>query len=161
MLQNIKHRDTLTGLYRAKRRNVDAKSIPKAHVQHEVEAGWQVEKRNKNSVRITRRKPHWVLWEDRVWVLLYKFGFSLLSGQGGAKLLLDPQVAGGASNQIDVVGIDDEIAIAIECKSAESWGRRVQFSQEVAKHGGIREKFINMVNVQYGTTHKRQAFKRR
>lgn len=76
-------------------------------------------KKNKTTMRLTRKKVHSAHFEDRVWTLLYKMRFSHLSGAGGAILTINPKNESSPKTQIDVVGIDDEIALGVECKSAE------------------------------------------
>ena len=68
-------------------------------------------------------------------------GFPYLSAAGGAKLSITAKEPDGPQNQIDVVAIDDEVAIAIECKSSEKYAKRPQFSEELGKISLIREKF--------------------
>ena len=89
-------------------------------------------------------------------MLLYRMGFKLLSADGGAQLGLDPQRIGGPMSQIDVVGIDDELALAIECKSAERMGRRNQFQDELGKFALIRDRFARAVTEKYPASSKRQ-----
>ena len=119
--------------------------------------GWTIDKKHKKSIRLKKDKPHSVMLEDSVWTLLYKIGFKLLSDADGASLLLNPKEENGPKNQVDVVGIDDETAVAIECKSSEKLSSRPQFQEELAKHFLIRERFANAVSSQYKASYKRQV----
>jgi DNA sulfur modification protein DndB len=96
-----------------------------------------------------------VLLEDRVWSLLYAMGFTYLSGEGGAFLRVDPKRTDGPKNQIDVVGLDPEIAIAVECKSSSTPRKDSKFQDFLAKHSLIRERFANAANSQFPLDHKR------
>ena len=157
MLNNIKPIEELLGLARSKKQDYIFKTVnPKLLTEYEADS-WIVDKNNGNSVRIKKKKPHSDLLEDRVWYLLYKMGFKLLSCEGGASLILNPKEDNKTKTQIDVVGIDDEIAIAVECKSAEKMTNRPQFSEELGKLSLIRERFANYVNTQYQTTKKRNV----
>jgi len=109
---------------------------------------------------LRRQKAHGILLEDRVWTLLYRMQFPFLSGQGGAQLNLTPKDEKSAESQIDVVAIDSEVAIAIECKSSKSseeFSRRPQFQQELGKHTLIRERFGSSSRSQFAVPHKRQT----
>ncbi|HEU5407999.1 MAG TPA: DGQHR domain-containing protein, partial [Nitrospira sp.] len=53
--------------------------------------------------------------------------------------------------------IDDETAIAIECKSAEVRARRPQFQDELGKHSLIRQRFAQAIKDQFNANHKRQV----
>jgi len=108
-------------------------------------------------MRLTKPKSHGAYFEDRVWTLLHKMGFDYMSGQGGAQLVLGAGREVAPETQIDVVAIDSEIALAIECKSSASPSRRLQFTQEVGKHSLIRERFAAAVRGQYPLEYKRQT----
>jgi len=66
--------------------------------------------------------------------------FKYISAKGGAQLQVNTEDESPKS-QLDIVAIDDEVAIAIECKSSEQSSRRPQFQQELGKHLLIRERF--------------------
>lgn len=140
MLTNVNHIEDLGSLARANARDYDTKTVSPSAVEEHEALGWTVSRKNNKSVRLTRSKPHAVLLEDRVWTLLYRMTFRYLSGARGAQLKIN---AGDDSpqSQIDVVAIDDEVAIAIECKSSEQMARRPQFQQELGKHALIRDRF--------------------
>lgn len=157
MLNNLDSIDKLSGLARARARDYETKTVNPALVDKLVSDGWTVDRSNKKSVRLRRPKSHGTLLEDRVWTLLHRMQFPILSNEGGGKLVLDARDAESPSTQIDVVGIDDEVAVAIECKSAENFGRRPQFQSELGKHALIRDRFIASVRSQYQAPHKRQT----
>ena len=87
---------------------------------------------------------------------LFKLDFGYLSAEGGGKLLLNPTDDNTTYNQIDVFGIDDELALMIECKSSESFNRRPQFQAELAKLAEMKERAGRAVNEQWPALHKRQ-----
>jgi DGQHR domain-containing protein len=157
MLNNLDSISNLSGVARAKARAYETKTVNPALVEKLVSDGWAVDKSNKKSVRLRRAKAHGKLLEDRVWTLLHRMQFSVLSNEGGGQLILDAKDSESPSTQIDVVGIDDEVAVAIECKSAEVSGRRPQFQNELGKHALVRERFTASVRSQYPAPHKRQA----
>ena len=133
MLYNVKPVNELRGLARAKARDYETKSVHPGLVGEYTGKGWDVVDERSKSVRLARNKPHNDYLEDRVWSLLCRMGFDYLSGERGAKLLLSPKDQDGPKQQIDVVGIDDDVAIAVECKSSETYARRPQFQEELGK----------------------------
>ncbi len=154
MLTNVVPIDELGGLARARAKNYETKTVSPAAVDEHLLASWAISKKNPKSVRLTRPKSHGTLLEDRVWTLLYRMRFKFLSGRGGAQL----QVNAGQESpktQIDVVAIDDEVAIALECKSAEKFAKRPQFQQELGKHSLIRDRFTNAARKQFEPQSKR------
>jgi DNA sulfur modification protein DndB len=149
MLANIGKIEDLRSLARSKARNFETKSVHPKLVDEYVSYGWTIDKEHSTSVRLRKGKQHGTYLEDRVWSLFYKMGFTHLSGNGGGKLYISPKENNSPKNQIDVVAIDDEVAIAIECKSADQYSRRPQFQDELGKFSLIRERFINTINSQY------------
>lgn len=156
MLNNIDIIENLRGLARAKGRDYETKTVHHLLAEEALSKGWEVDKKNKKSIRLKRKKSHHVHLEDRVWSLLYRMAFTHLSREGGGSLLVNPKETDSPKTQIDVVGIDDEIALAIECKSAETYRKRPQFQEELGKHNLIRNRFANSVNTQYPAAFKRQ-----
>jgi hypothetical protein len=124
-------------------------------VEEEATNGWVIAKKNKTTTRLRRPKNHGSMFEDRVWVVLYRMGFKHLSGLTGAFLLVDAKDPNGPRNQIDVVGIDEEVAIAIECKSSRKTGKLADFTADLAKHAGLRERFSRAVREQFPSPHTR------
>ena len=157
MLRNIEESRNLQGLARAKNKIYTTKTIKNALVDEELSQGWIVDRRYQKTTRIRKEKPHYVRLEDRVWGLLYKMGFTHLSSVGGAVLVLDPEANDSPKTKIDVVGFDDEIALAVECKSSERLSKRPQFQEELGKFALIREKFATAVNSQFRKDVKRQV----
>ena len=45
----------------------EAKTVSLKLVEEMEEQGWTLERRNKNSVRMRKAKPHDIAFEDRVW----------------------------------------------------------------------------------------------
>ena len=146
MLENVFDREELVGHARARARVVHTKSVNNKLVDEEISKGWTVKRKGKTVSSLSKLKSRPSLLEDRVWTLLYRMGMQYLSGEGGAKLALEPYADKRVLNQLDVVGIDSEVAIAIECKSAERYGKRSQFQEELAKLAQFRERFIRAVN---------------
>lgn len=157
MLENVAPSSELHTLYRKRNKDVETKSVHPKLVEEAVQEGWQAAKKGKSSVRLQRPKPLSSLFEDRIWSMLFRMQFEHLSGPGGAKLLLDPKSPNGPKNQIDVVGVDSELVLAIEAKTSEKFAKRPQFQEELAKLASFRDRISRAANTQWPTGHKRQA----
>lgn len=147
-LSNIDPRESLAGLARSRSRDYITKTIRPALVEESLQQGWSIDKKNKISVRMKKKKAHGVELEDRVWTLLYKLGFLYLHGTQKALLKVSRE-SDSPSTQIDVVGIDEEVAIAVECKSSEKPKKRPEFQEELGKHALVRQRFANAINEQF------------
>jgi len=157
VLENILAVDQARGLARSKKRAYETRTVRPVLVDEALAEGWEIDKKFKRTVRLRRKKPHHAYLEDRVWTLFYRMGFPHLSGEGGAHLVLSPKDPASPSTQIDVVAIDDEVAIAVECKSQEKAGRRLRFTQELGKHAILRKRFAESVHAQYPVGFKRNV----
>lgn len=157
MLTSIAAVETLRGLARRRSQPYDFKTVRNPLVAETESAGWSVAKKNKASTRMWRQKSPDKWLEDRVWTLMYRMGFAAMSEEGGAYQLIDGEDPERPDNQIDVVAIDDDVALAIECKSSAKAKKFGDFSANLAKHVGLREGFTKAVRTQFPTLHKRPS----
>ena len=155
MLSNMGPIEELISLARSKSRTYETMTVASNRKAEFISAGWNIERESATSIRFSRPKAQGHSFEDRVWTLLYKMQFNVMSSDGGAFLGLEPKSTDGPQTQIDVVAIDDEIALGIECKSAATFAKRPQFASELGKHSLIRDRFTAAVKSQYPITHKR------
>ena len=155
MLKNVLPSDDLRSFAARKRKAYHEKTIAKADLPKAASEGWTVHRENKNSYRLRRSKNKDRLLEDRVWTLLYKMGFAHMSNSGGATLVINPKDKRSPTNQIDVVGLDSEVALAVECKTVQRPKKSLQFQKDIAKHALIRRRFAEAVHKQFSLSHKR------
>ncbi|MGN6297572.1 MAG: DGQHR domain-containing protein [Ginsengibacter sp.] len=157
MLQNVEKLENVVGLSRKKNRDYDIKTIHPADLSKYESENWVFFRNLKNSIQVKKTKSHGVLLEDRVWTLFYKMNFQMLSNQGGAKLIINSKDPNSPKSQIDIVAIDREVAIAIECKSSNEFRKRPQFQEELGKFCQIKEAFTKAVKAIDNSTIKRQC----
>jgi DNA sulfur modification protein DndB len=157
MIENLFPVEQLRAHARATAKPYAQKSVHPKLVEEETKKGWLIVKEGKVSTRLKRDKPHGNALEDRVWTLLYRMGFDLMSGQGGAKLRLVHQDSSSPSNQLDVVAVDSDVILAIECKSSINYAKRPQFQEELAKLLQMRERLIKSVGSTYPEAQKRHS----
>lgn len=149
----------LGSLSRARRQDFQRKSVNKKLVEDEARDGWVVSSERKSTVQLRRPKSHGMWLEDRVWTLLYRMQFDFLSGKGGAKLPIDLRDPSGPCSQIDVLGVESDVAIAVECKSQERSQKRSSFPGELAKLADIRDRLARACNSasQFPSDHRRHT----
>lgn len=145
MIENVKDISELVGLSRLKGRDFEIKAIHPADLETYMLQGWEFYKKLTKTIQVKRNKQHSLLLEDRVWNMFFKMGFSQLSGQGGGQLIINPKEKSSPRSQIDIVAIDREVAIAIECKSSADYRKRLQFQEELGKFSQIKNPFIKAV----------------
>lgn len=157
MLENIFPVEEMRALARSRGRAYQTKNVHPKLVEEACEDGWVVLKQGKISVRLERPKALSQHFEDRVWSLMYKMQFQYLSGAGGAKLVLNQKEAPSVKNQLDVISIDSEMVLAIECKTSEKYSKRPQFQEELAKLLSFRDRITRASNAQWPSSHRRHT----
>lgn len=132
MIENILPRQELLSLYRKKSKDCVFKSVSNSEVDAAILDGWVIFQKGKRKAKLSNPKPLDVLLEDRVWTLFYNLGLTALSSENGAKLKIQDR-DGSPDNQVDFVGIDEEIALCVECKSALELKKDPKFQDKLGK----------------------------
>lgn len=146
MLENIESLENLLGLARRKSNKYEINTINSSDVEKYTNDGWQIHKQLKNKFQIKKVKDHLISLEDRVWSLFYKMKFSYLSGNGGALL---KSTSNDIKQMLNVVAIDDEVAIMIYCISSSEHKRRNQLHSEISSFHQQREPFTKAIKNQF------------
>ena len=101
-----------------------------------IEEGWEEYKQYKNPkyVGVRIKKPFYDLFEDTVWLLFAKMGFTYMNSDRDFVMSYDFQNP-NHTQQIDVFAADEDCVIIVECKSSEM-RRDGNFKKEIeALHG--------------------------
>lgn len=99
--------------------------------------GWLVDKVLKNKVRMKKLKPSDEQFEDEVWLLCASLGFTHLNKDRNLNISYGSQDT-NTTKQIDVLAIDNETILIIECKCSRT-GKKISFKDEIEALHGIRE----------------------
>ena len=73
--------------------------------------------RLKKKIKVIKYKDHDIAFENKCWSLLYDLGFRILNKN--SEFILPYGTNAGESQQIDVIAVNDDVAILIECKSSK------------------------------------------
>lgn len=138
MIENVLPRESLRTHCRRKFKRTESRTVPHDEVAGLTAEDWLVVKKGKTGTRIEREKPHPKDLEDRVWSLFYRMGFPLLSGDGGARLVINGGSATELSNQLDCVAVDAEVSLGVECKSSKEYSKRARLQEEIAKLASLK-----------------------
>lgn len=155
MLSNISPVEELRALARRRGQSQEFKSVTPAQVTEYEADGWTVAKKGKKTVRLARAKRRSEFFEDRVWHLLYRMGFSHLSAGGGAHIEAKENGSKVVKRQIDVVALDPEVAVAIECKSSDSSNQNIDLRKEIVWFARLKSEFAKCVHSQFPLGSKR------
>lgn len=114
---------------------------PKSKAPPGPPAGTYLLEELKTKVKFAKDKPNDELFEDRVWLMLAKMGFSFLSASRRCSIAYGD--TGGAAQQIDVLAVDEETAIIVECKASTSEPPRLAtFKTTIEAIGGKKAGLI-------------------
>lgn len=118
----------LSRIYKAKKKDHYIISVDHNLVQDYEKDGWTIDKILKTKTRLTKVKSHSKKFEDEVWCQFYDLGFHTMNLDENLELPFsqDPK----DKKQIDIVAINDETAIIIECKSSERSKKAPSYKDE-------------------------------
>ena len=100
------------------------KTVPMEQETTYLGEGWEVVRRNRRTVRFRKAKPEDQRLEDDVWTLLALMGFSEMSSGRQFRIPINNSNSGIPPKQIDVLAIDGDTALVVECKASEVLRRR-------------------------------------
>ena len=131
----ISDRDDQKRLLRLRSKTYIERKVRKSEFA-KPEDGWYVlNDQLKRDVKLAKDKPHDEVFEDEVWGLLSKLGFNYLSSDRHLRLRYDKK--DGSSQQIDVLAVDEECALLVECKCAKGPAPKpASFKTEIESLGG-------------------------
>ena len=138
-------------LYRRRSRYI-FETVPndKERIQKSQDDGWEIQKRNKKSVRLKKLKAYDVALEDRVWTLLAKLGWEWMNKDRTFRLDYAKTKQG---KQIDVFAADSETVLIVECKSTKSW-KPGTFRDEILEVQGLKKGVNGTIRQAFSTTPK-------
>lgn len=105
-------------IYAAKSAKFHTRNVDHSLVEGLLEEGWEeFGTPLKTKTRLRKPKSHNVQFEDDIWCQLYRLGYRRLNVDETFCLPFSPNKED--KKQIDVVAIDDESVLLVECKSSE------------------------------------------
>ena len=110
--------------FRQRRKAVLEQTVPMEQETKYVREGWELVRRNKKTVRVRKVKPQDQRLEDDVWTLLAQMGFNDISSGRQFRLPINKLSGGVPPKQVDVLAIDGDTAVVVECKASEVLRRR-------------------------------------
>lgn len=116
-------------LYKAKSSKYHVRSVEHSLVEGLVDEGWEEYGQPlKTRTRLRREKSHDVQLEDDIWCQLYNLGYRCFSVDRDFKLPFGKTSA--ERKQIDVLAINDDSILLVECKSSKKWAKPPSFKTE-------------------------------
>lgn len=155
MINNLQSLGELAGLARKKKLAFITKTIPTVQATDALNDGWEVLAKSKKSTRLSKRKEPLTALEDRAWMLLYRLGFTSISGAGGASLNLKSKDEGEANYHLGILGVNDEVSVVVRCMT--STPKRRQIDQLITDVQSHRESIVRAIATSIPVANKRQT----
>lgn len=108
----------LSKKFKAKKTPYFTRSISINELDDYINDGWEEISTSKYKVKIQKRKPASVEFEDDIWCMFYNLGFRHLNFD--EKLVVQWGDNPGDKHQLDVVAIGEDAIFVVECKAAEN-----------------------------------------
>lgn len=119
------------------------KSVPHELVSKYQNEGWSVQKEYKTATRMKRLKPLDMAFEDEVWTMLAKMGFTFLNKDRNFRLPYSDNT--NLTQQIDIFAADDETILIVECKSTAGDPKQSSFKETIEAIGGKKEGLLTTI----------------
>lgn len=114
-------------LYKSKKSDSQIISLDHNLVDEFIREGWEIYgKPLKTKTRFKKLKSHSRKFEDDVWCQMYELGYRILNVDENLNLYFN----NNDKKQIDVLAINEDTAIIIECKSSEKIKKAPSFKDE-------------------------------
>ena len=144
----------ISGALRRRKSQYVFRTVPKPRISEYEGDGWEVAKKNKESCRMRKLKPHDVMFEDRVWTMVARLGWMWMNEDRSFRFHYTKSES-GEGKQIDVFAADAETTLFVECKSApERRQSGSSFAQDVHEISDIRKGLNDNLRKALGTRPK-------
>lgn len=127
----------LKSLATHRRKSINSESISKLDLASYMADGWKTLKELKTRTKVYKDKSPDAHFEDTIWCLMLDLGFHSLNRDRNLRIPYEKQ--GNLTQQIDVLAIDDESILVIECKSSTGVRRTSSFKNDIEAIGGRKE----------------------
>lgn len=122
-------------------------SVDNSLLEDRLNNGWKLKKQNKRKSTIYKEKKVGDAFEDEVWSIFYKMGFKYMNKDNSFSVLYSRE--NGLSKQIDIVAIDDEVCLLIECKESAEYGARRSFQMDINEVPSFYGKVCSEIKSKY------------
>ncbi|WP_040854191.1 DGQHR domain-containing protein [Phyllobacterium sp. YR531] len=116
-------------IFIAKSSKFHSRSVEHSLVEGLLEEGWEeYGEPLKTKTRLRKPKSHNVKFEDDIWCQLYRLGYRILNVDENFSLPFGPNPSD--KKQIDVVAMDEDSVLLVECKSSENPAKPLSYKTE-------------------------------
>lgn len=142
-------REGLSEAARIRGKEKFSKTIPIRELGLAEADGWVVKKMRKRTVTVEKSKAIGDAFEDTVWMVFYNMGFDLMNSTNRFNLSYS-STNPCLTKQIDVIAMDDETCLFIECKSTDRIDREKQWKTDIEAMFGQYKGLCDEISSKFG-----------
>lgn len=135
--------------------NFQFESIKPELLERYTSQGWEIDKKYKTTIRVKKLKPTDVSFEDEVWTMVANLGFDQINKDRHFRIPYSDDFT--LTQQVDVVGIDKETILIIECKATDE-KKKGNFKEAIEAIGGKKEGILKALRKIFPETKHRVKF---
>lgn len=144
-------------IIRERQKTFIERTVSKKEMPETLDDGWYKSKELKTRFKLAKDKSRQEIFEDDVWAILSKMGFKYLSKDRSCRIRYDKK--DGSSQQIDILAVDDETAIVVECKCSDSdVPKKATFKTQIESLGGKKPGLLREIRTIFGKPDLKIAF---
>ncbi len=148
--------DELAAVARERAKEKEEATIPNNELKTYIDNGWSIKKEGKRKTKIEKNKKIGDSFEDELWTIFYKMGFKYMNSTN--KFALSYSDDKSLSKQVDIVAIDDEVALLIECKETATDANKKSWDKEINEIGNLQNKLFAEIRKQFPSRKCRYIF---
>lgn len=132
----------------------EQKKVDPDQVSALQEKGWEpIKTDKKGKVLMSKEKRYGDQFENEVWMIFYKMGFQLMNSDNSFEIDLN-----GNTKQIDIIAMDEDTCVLIECKATKVFEKSCSFKQELESIHGYYADACKKIEEKYGKKHFKFIF---
>ena len=121
-------KSTINTKYKTMNCSSYSKTVPMAYREQEEANGWYVVRENKTTYRMAKDKDPATVFVSKIWTMLADMGFLYLCREPDQFQL---PISSSESRYIDIFGIDEDVVVVAECRTADEPGTHRNFSEDI------------------------------
>ena len=137
-------------MYKAKSSKFHSRNVEHSLVEGLLDEGWEeYGEPLKTKTRLRKPKSHNVQFEDDIWCQFYRLGYRMLNVDENFRLPFGPDPS--EKKQIDVVAMDEDSVLLVECKSSKAPARPPSYATEFEALRSRRDGYKKAIDQAFGS----------
>jgi DNA sulfur modification protein DndB len=108
---------------------------------------WLFDKKNQHTIRIKKLKPFDEIFEDSIWCMFQKMGFTEMNKDRNFKLSYSDENT--LMQQIDIFAADSETILIVKCKASDEQLKKASFKETIEAIGGKKEGLLRTIRASF------------